>query len=409
MELIGVLGCRLDWACHPSGPSCTTLRCVSRNARTQGRADAYSDARRLESRRIRGAMSRTESAGQAPRRVADGRPARRQGQHRHRRGVRDRPRDGDPVRRGRRPGHLRRHRPRRRRGDRARDRRRGVRGRVPTSPTPAAGQGLHGRDRRALGRAHVVFNNAGVNIPGVFHEAPDEVVDRTLDVNVKGCIYGCRYAIPHMLARRRRIADQHDLGQRARRGAVPRDLRHVQGRHRHALQGDRPRLREAGHPLQRDRAGLGRHARSTTPTRRCSAASSEVYADDRLVPADRPARRAARDRQRRALPRVGRVLVRHRLGHRRRRWDDRDASDPSHRGGLRDHERPRARRLGEAPRLAELEEHGPRRPDRHADRRDHRHAGPAHGQARPGPGVPRTASSTTAPTSAPTCSAPTWR
>ena len=45
----------------------------------------------------------------------------------------------------------------------------------------------------------VAFNNAGVNIPGVFHEVPDEIVDRTLDVNVKGCIYGCRYAIPHML------------------------------------------------------------------------------------------------------------------------------------------------------------------------------------------------------------------
>ena len=49
------------------------------------------------------------------------------------------------------------------------------------------------------GGLHAVFNNAGVNIPGVFHEVPDDVVDRTLDVNVKGCIYGCRYAIPHML------------------------------------------------------------------------------------------------------------------------------------------------------------------------------------------------------------------
>jgi NAD(P)-dependent dehydrogenase (short-subunit alcohol dehydrogenase family) len=49
------------------------------------------------------------------------------------------------------------------------------------------------------GGLHVVFNNAGVNLPGVFHEVPDDVVDRTLDVNVKGCIYGCRYAIPYML------------------------------------------------------------------------------------------------------------------------------------------------------------------------------------------------------------------
>ncbi len=49
------------------------------------------------------------------------------------------------------------------------------------------------------GGVHAVFNNAGVNLPGVFHEVPDEVIDRTLNVNVKGTMYGCRYAIPHML------------------------------------------------------------------------------------------------------------------------------------------------------------------------------------------------------------------
>ena len=49
------------------------------------------------------------------------------------------------------------------------------------------------------GKLDVAFNNAGVNLPGVFHEVPDEVIDRTLDVNVKGTMYGCRYAIPYML------------------------------------------------------------------------------------------------------------------------------------------------------------------------------------------------------------------
>jgi NAD(P)-dependent dehydrogenase (short-subunit alcohol dehydrogenase family) len=53
---------------------------------------------------------------------------------------------------------------------------------------------------RRWGRLDVVFNNAGVNLPGVFHEAPDQVIDRTLGVNVKGIMFGCRYAIPHMLA-----------------------------------------------------------------------------------------------------------------------------------------------------------------------------------------------------------------
>jgi NAD(P)-dependent dehydrogenase (short-subunit alcohol dehydrogenase family) len=49
------------------------------------------------------------------------------------------------------------------------------------------------------GRIDVLVNNAGVNLPGVFHEVSDEVIDRTLAVNLKGPIYGCRAAIPHML------------------------------------------------------------------------------------------------------------------------------------------------------------------------------------------------------------------
>lgn len=50
-----------------------------------------------------------------------------------------------------------------------------------------------------FGSIDVLVNNAGVNIPGVVHELTDEVIARTLDVNVKGQIYGCRAAIPHML------------------------------------------------------------------------------------------------------------------------------------------------------------------------------------------------------------------
>lgn len=49
------------------------------------------------------------------------------------------------------------------------------------------------------GRIDVLVNNAGVNLPGVFHEVSDAVIDRTFDVNVKGAIYGSRAAIPHML------------------------------------------------------------------------------------------------------------------------------------------------------------------------------------------------------------------
>jgi NAD(P)-dependent dehydrogenase (short-subunit alcohol dehydrogenase family) len=49
------------------------------------------------------------------------------------------------------------------------------------------------------GSIDVLVNNAGVNIPGVLHEVTNEVIDKTLDVNVKGAIYGCRAALPHML------------------------------------------------------------------------------------------------------------------------------------------------------------------------------------------------------------------
>lgn len=49
------------------------------------------------------------------------------------------------------------------------------------------------------GSVDVLVNNAGVNLPGVLHEVSNEVIDKTLNVNVKGAIYGCRAAIPYML------------------------------------------------------------------------------------------------------------------------------------------------------------------------------------------------------------------
>jgi NAD(P)-dependent dehydrogenase (short-subunit alcohol dehydrogenase family) len=49
------------------------------------------------------------------------------------------------------------------------------------------------------GRVDVLVNNAGVNLPGVFHEVSDATINKTLDVNVKGPMYASRAAIPHML------------------------------------------------------------------------------------------------------------------------------------------------------------------------------------------------------------------
>jgi NAD(P)-dependent dehydrogenase (short-subunit alcohol dehydrogenase family) len=50
-----------------------------------------------------------------------------------------------------------------------------------------------------FGRVDVLVNNAGVNIPGLLHEVTDEVIDKTLNVNVKGAIYACRAVLPFML------------------------------------------------------------------------------------------------------------------------------------------------------------------------------------------------------------------
>jgi NAD(P)-dependent dehydrogenase (short-subunit alcohol dehydrogenase family) len=50
-----------------------------------------------------------------------------------------------------------------------------------------------------FGSIDVLVNNAGVNLPGVLHEVSDDEIERTLGVNVRGPIYGCRAAIPHML------------------------------------------------------------------------------------------------------------------------------------------------------------------------------------------------------------------
>jgi NAD(P)-dependent dehydrogenase (short-subunit alcohol dehydrogenase family) len=58
-----------------------------------------------------------------------------------------------------------------------------------------------GRCVEEFGSIDVLVNNAGVNLPGVFHEVPDETIDRTIGVNVLGQIYACQAAIPHMLER----------------------------------------------------------------------------------------------------------------------------------------------------------------------------------------------------------------
>jgi NAD(P)-dependent dehydrogenase (short-subunit alcohol dehydrogenase family) len=49
-----------------------------------------------------------------------------------------------------------------------------------------------------FGRVDIIFNNAGVMLPGDddAETTSDEVIDRTLAINVKGVIHGCRHGVP---------------------------------------------------------------------------------------------------------------------------------------------------------------------------------------------------------------------
>lgn len=50
----------------------------------------------------------------------------------------------------------------------------------------------------AGGRIDVVFNNAGVGHGGPIHEQTNDEVERLLDINLKGVIYGAQAALPHL-------------------------------------------------------------------------------------------------------------------------------------------------------------------------------------------------------------------
>lgn len=52
--------------------------------------------------------------------------------------------------------------------------------------------------RQEFGRIDILINNAGVLITGTIEETTDEIIDKTLNVNVKGVLYAIRAAAPIM-------------------------------------------------------------------------------------------------------------------------------------------------------------------------------------------------------------------
>jgi NAD(P)-dependent dehydrogenase (short-subunit alcohol dehydrogenase family) len=59
------------------------------------------------------------------------------------------------------------------------------------------------RAEAEFGGLDIMFNNAGVMLDGDDDavSTPDAIIDRTLDINVKGVILGCRYAVPALRRR----------------------------------------------------------------------------------------------------------------------------------------------------------------------------------------------------------------
>jgi 3-oxoacyl-[acyl-carrier protein] reductase len=51
-------------------------------------------------------------------------------------------------------------------------------------------------------RIDILINNAGLLVPGTIEETSDELIDKTLDINVKGILYAIRSVTPIMKAQK---------------------------------------------------------------------------------------------------------------------------------------------------------------------------------------------------------------
>jgi len=64
-----------------------------------------------------------------------------------------------------------------------------------------------------FGDVHVLYNNAGVMLSADDDpiSTPDEVIATTLDINVKGVMFACRHALPHMIESAKRCGETSSI------------------------------------------------------------------------------------------------------------------------------------------------------------------------------------------------------
>lgn len=60
-------------------------------------------------------------------------------------------------------------------------------------------EGMVERTLQIYGRLDVLHNSAGVDLPARLTETTEALWDQTFDVNVRGTMFCCKHAIPHML------------------------------------------------------------------------------------------------------------------------------------------------------------------------------------------------------------------
>ena len=103
-------------------------------------------------------------------------------------------------------------------------------------------------------------NIAGAMFPGLIEDLDDDTIDRGIDLNLKGVLYGTQLRDPGDEALRTRFDRERVVGcdRRAVRG--DRRVRVHQGRGRDAHDDRGARGRRARHPRQRDRTGRHAHA-----------------------------------------------------------------------------------------------------------------------------------------------------
>ena len=114
------------------------------------------------------------------------------------------------------------------------------------------------------GRLDVLVNCAGVWVEGPTAEMTEEQWDRTIDVNLKGTFFACRFAIPH-LERTRGLHRQPFVRRRSRRHGRDRDLQRVEGRRLAPHEVARARAGAEGRPRERRLPERRRHADARGP------------------------------------------------------------------------------------------------------------------------------------------------